>query len=276
MVATTADDAPPPPTPAAASATASSAEPAAEKLPAWLEAWENAPPASSATSYGFFAIWAGISSIALGSGAVVGARAFEDTHSALPWHFSRSRFIFFSFYLLFYFSDRAPCRSHARPIMPPPLCALLFTVYEALDKLEKPTPAAEAQASRLAVRAFGYGTALAVGTCGAGIGLAYFCGLRSASDVGVAAKARLMPFDRWLRRCGDSIVGATTRMGETFGGACDGLALRWRASAIGGFARRRIEGGGGDASAGAAAVPAAPGPADHGGSDAAAAGGSTS
>ena len=47
--------------------------------------------------------------------------------------------------------------------------------YEALDKLEKPTPASEAQASRMAVRAFGWGTLLACGSAAAVVAAARRC-----------------------------------------------------------------------------------------------------
>lgn len=77
--------------------------------------------------------------------------------------------------------------------------------YEALDKLEKPTPKAEAQAMRMAVRALGWGTALAVGSAGlALVGLRQTFGIRSAREFGDAVRATLQPADDWLRASADS------------------------------------------------------------------------
>ena len=180
-----------------------------KNLPEWLRQLEATPPVSREASYGFMAVWTGISGIALGGGAVLGARAFEETHA-----------------------------------------------FEALDKLEKPTPAAEAQASRLAVRAFGWGTALAFGTASLAIGLAYASGIRSAGDVGVTAKQTLDPFDRWLHARGEEILSFTGAVSRRLDGACNGVAQSWRASWLGRFAKRRIEGG--SNSSNSASTPSAP------------------
>tara|TARA_B110001452_G_scaffold182050_1_gene152893 strand:- start:476 stop:1111 length:636 start_codon:yes stop_codon:yes gene_type:complete len=77
--------------------------------------------------------------------------------------------------------------------------------YEALDKLEKPTPKAEAQAMRMATRALGWGTALAFGSAGlALVGLRQAFGIRSAREFGEAVRATLQPADNWLRSSADS------------------------------------------------------------------------
>ena len=77
--------------------------------------------------------------------------------------------------------------------------------YEALDKLEKPTPKAEAQAMRMAARALGWGTALTFGSAGlALVGLRQVFGITSARDFGNAVRATLQPADNWLRASADS------------------------------------------------------------------------
>ena len=63
--------------------------------------------------------------------------------------------------------------------------------FEALDKLEKPTAASEAMASRMAMRAFGWGTALAVGSAVAAAFAARAMGIKSAADVGASARSVL-------------------------------------------------------------------------------------
>lgn len=63
--------------------------------------------------------------------------------------------------------------------------------FEALDKLEKPTAASEAMASRMAMRAFGWGTALAVGSAVAAAFAARALGIKSAADVGTSARSVL-------------------------------------------------------------------------------------
>ena len=113
--------------------------------------------------------------------------------------------------------------------------------FEALDKMERPTPAAEAQASRMAVRAFGWGTALAVGTAAASVALAHLLGVRTASDVGVTAKAYLAPFDDWLQRSGDGLIGVANSAGRAFDGAFDAVAMRWRDSWLGQSVKGRVE-----------------------------------
>ena len=113
--------------------------------------------------------------------------------------------------------------------------------FEALDKMEKPTPAAEKDAARLAARAFGWGTALAVGTAAAAVAAAHWLGVRSASDVGTLAKAKLAPFDNWLQRQGDGATAAAASVGSALDGLFDSAAASWRDSWLGSAVRGRVE-----------------------------------
>ena len=70
--------------------------------------------------------------------------------------------------------------------------------YEALDKLEKPTPRAEQQAMRMAVRALGWGTVLCWGSAGLAVLAVRQLGVRSAADFGDALRTRLKPADDFL------------------------------------------------------------------------------
>ena len=168
------------------------------ELPKWLQELEHAPRQDGGgggdVPIPFMVVFGSISSVALGGGAVMGFRAFEDT-----------------------------------------------AAYEALDKMEKPTPAAERQASRMAMRAFGWGTALAVGSAAAAVALAQCFGVRSAKDVATVAKERLAPFDHWLQRHGDGMVATGKGVGQAFDGAFDSAALWWRSSWLGSAFRGRVE-----------------------------------
>lgn len=178
--------------------------PAGEQLPRWLAMLEEeahsdpTAPSSSGVPIAFMLGWGTISTIALGSGALLGYRSFGDT-----------------------------------------------VAYEALDKLDKPTPASEAQASRLAVRAFGWGTALAFGTAAAAVFLARnVLGVRTAEDVQTSARSVLEPFDRWLHRQGDLLQSIPAASNAALDGLCDSIAQRWQSSAIGIAFRKRVERGG--------------------------------
>lgn len=162
-------------------------------LPPWLEALENEPE-SRGMQTGFMIAWGGISTLAIGSGALLGYRNFETT-----------------------------------------------TAYEALDKMEKPTVAAEAQAARMAGRAFALGTALACGSAGLAMVAAWALGLRSPEDVQFTAKRTLGPIDAWLRLQGVWLVDRASQLSTTVEGAFDGAAARWRGSALGGWLRGRVE-----------------------------------
>ena len=113
--------------------------------------------------------------------------------------------------------------------------------YEALDKMEKPTAAAEAMASRMAMRAFGWGTALCLGTAATAVAACQACGIRSASDVGAASRTFLVPFDAWLRARGDWMIGLGTAAGAGLDGMCDGAANSWRDSWLANAIRGRVE-----------------------------------
>ena len=104
----------------ASSSSSSSAAPAppdppAEQLPEWLKEALATPKQGRDVPPLFLFAWGSVSAIALGGGALIGVRAFEDS-----------------------------------------------VAFEALDKMEAPTPKAEKDAARMAARAFGWGTAAAV------------------------------------------------------------------------------------------------------------------
>ena len=164
----------------------------------WLKELEKpAPEVDRGVPIAFMVAWGAISTMALGSGALIGYRSFDGS-----------------------------------------------VAYEALDhKLERPTPAAEAQATRLAVRALGLGTVAAFGTAGIAVAAAYALGLRSAADVTSTAKTTLGPLDSWLRGRGNWLQSMADGSRALLDGFCDGVADRWQASWAGGFARRRIGGG---------------------------------
>jgi hypothetical protein len=155
---------------------------------------QNAPRMERDVPIAFMVTWGGVSTIALGGGALLGFRAFEDT-----------------------------------------------AAFEALDKLEKPTPAAEKQAARMAARAFGWGTAAAVGSTAFLVLAARWLGVRTAADVGVAAKAALAPFDAWLQRSGDGALAVGKGANRALDGLCDATAERWRASWLGSALKGRVE-----------------------------------
>ena len=119
--------------------------------------------------------------------------------------------------------------------------------FEALDKLDKPTAASEAQASRMAMRAFGWGTALAFGSAAACVLFARtVLGLRTATDVHTAAHATLDPLDRWLHRRGKWLESLPQGANSALDGLVESVATRWQQSAVGREFRRRVERGGGD------------------------------
>ena len=113
--------------------------------------------------------------------------------------------------------------------------------FEALDKMEKPTPKAEKQAARMAMRAFGWGTALAVGSAAAMVAAAQYLGIRTAADVGTTAKARLAPFDNWLQRHGDGMVTTGRDIGRALDVGFESAGEWWRGSFLGRAFRGRVE-----------------------------------
>ena len=113
--------------------------------------------------------------------------------------------------------------------------------FEALEKMEKPTPQSEAMASRYAVRAFGWGTALAVGSAAAATLAVRATGITSASEFGAQARVVLTPFDAWLRRQGDWLIGTGESAGRALDGALDGAANLWHGSWLAGAMRTRVE-----------------------------------
>mmetsp|Transcript_13075 Transcript_13075/g.33525 ORF Transcript_13075/g.33525 Transcript_13075/m.33525 type:complete len:202 (+) Transcript_13075:109-714(+) len=169
-------------------------------LNAWIQRVEQEPMAeiNHSVPIAFMVGWGAISTLALGSGALIGFRSFDDS-----------------------------------------------VAYEVLDhKVERPSPAAEAQAHRMAVRALGWGTVCAVGTAAVAVAATYsLLGVRSAADVGDTARALLAPVDGWLKRRGDFLQATADGSRAAFDGIYEGLAGSWRSSWAGGFARRRIEGG---------------------------------
>ena len=86
-------------------------------MPEWLKEALATPKQGRDVPPLFLFAWGSVSAIALGGGALIGVRAFEDS-----------------------------------------------VAFEALDKMEAPTPKAEKDAARMAARAFGWGTAAAVNT----------------------------------------------------------------------------------------------------------------
>ena len=84
-------------------------------MPEWLKEALATPKQGRDVPPLFLFAWGSVSAIALGGGALIGVRAFEDS-----------------------------------------------VAFEALDKMEAPTPKAEKDAARMAARAFGWGTAAAV------------------------------------------------------------------------------------------------------------------
>jgi hypothetical protein len=124
--------------------------------------------------------------------------------------------------------------------------------YEALDKLEKPTPSSEAQASRMAVRAFGWGTALAFGSAALAVLAVRAMGVHTAADVGTSVRAALGPVDAWLRSFGDRLHGIANTSQTALDGVGDSVSERWQGSSLGGAVRQRMERGTTD-DAGAAA-----------------------
>ena len=116
--------------------------------------------------------------------------------------------------------------------------------YEALDKMDRPTAAAEAQAVRVASRALGWGTALAFGSALVGVVGARAMGLCSAADVAESARARLQPFDDWLQRNGQWLQrapeGCTSTIEEVQGWYAH-VRSRWQASWLAGSVRSRVE-----------------------------------
>ena len=113
--------------------------------------------------------------------------------------------------------------------------------FEALDKMEKPTAASEAMASRYAVRAFGWGTALCFGTAAAAVAACRAMGIQTAADVGACSRTYLVPFDRWLRERGDWMVGLGQSCGRQLDGIFDGAARSWHTSWLAGAMRFRVE-----------------------------------
>lgn len=113
--------------------------------------------------------------------------------------------------------------------------------FEALDKMEKPTAASEAMASRMAMRAFGWGTALCLGTAATVVAACQACGIRSAADVGTVSRAYLVPFDAWLRARGDWMISLGAAAGAGLDGLCEGTARHWHSSWLANSIRGRVE-----------------------------------
>jgi hypothetical protein len=113
--------------------------------------------------------------------------------------------------------------------------------FEALDKMEKPTAASEAMASRMAMRAFGWGTALCLGTAATVVAACQACGIRSAADVGTVSRAYLVPFDAWLRARGDWMIAVGAAAGAGLDGLCEGTARHWHSSWLANSIRGRVE-----------------------------------
>ena len=155
------------------------------------------PSGSKAASYAVMLGWGVTSTLALGSGLVVGYRSFDGS-----------------------------------------------IAYEALDhKAEKPTVAAEAQASRMAGRALGVATAMVLGSAGMAVLGLHMMGIRSAADLGKTAKLKLEPVNDWLNVNGNALSTTADGAREALDGVCDSMAERWRRSYLGGAIRKRIESG---------------------------------
>lgn len=154
------------------------------------------PEVHSSVPILFMVGWGAISTLALGSGALIGYRSFDGS-----------------------------------------------VAHEVLDhKVERPTPAAEAQAHRVAVRALGWGTVAAFGSAGLAVFAAYALGVRSANDVTTTAKSALGPIDSFLRGRGEWLQACADGSRRLLDGFCDGIAARWQSSWAGGAVRRRVEG----------------------------------
>ena len=121
--------------------------------------------------------------------------------------------------------------------------------YEALDKLEKSTPSSEAAASRMAVRAFAWGTALAVGSAAAAALAAWTLGVRSAADVGDFWRIRLAPIDDWLKTSGDWLHSRPEAHFGTFDSMAASLAEWWQSSSLGTEVRKRMDRAGNESAA---------------------------
>jgi len=84
--------------------------------------------------------------------------------------------------------------------------------FEALEKMDKPTAAAEAQAMRLATRALGWGTLLTVGSASLAVATAcYAFDVRSAADFGGQMRVKLAPANDWLSDASQSANAAGMR-----------------------------------------------------------------
>jgi hypothetical protein len=169
---------------------------------------EPAPDIHPGVPIAFMVGWGAISTLALGSGMLIGYRSFDGS-----------------------------------------------VAHEALDHaVEKPSPAAEAMATRVAVRALGWGTAAAFGSAALAVAAAYALGVRSASDVTSTARSALGPLDSWLKSRGEWLQSCADGSRTHLDGLCDGIAERWQSTWAGQFSKRRIEGqgaGGGGAAAAA-------------------------
>ena len=113
--------------------------------------------------------------------------------------------------------------------------------FHALDKMEKPTVASEAMASRFAMRAFGWGTALAFGTAATVVAACQAMGIKSAADVGACARTYLTPCDDWLQARGGWLIGVGESAGRQLDGLCAGVAQYWHNSWLAGTMRGRVD-----------------------------------
>ena len=92
--------------------------------------------------------------------------------------------------------------------------------FEALDKMEKPTPAAEAQAMRMATRALGWGTLLTFGSAAVAVVAArYAFDVKSAAEFGSAMRVALSPANDWLQETSQSANAVGMRFNSAVAGA---------------------------------------------------------
>ena len=96
--------------------------------------------------------------------------------------------------------------------------------FEVLEKMEKPTAAAEAHAMKLATRSFGLATLLTFGSAAAAVLTArYVFDVRSAADFGRSMRTVLSPANNWLHATSEGANAVGTR----FNRAAVGVWQQW-------------------------------------------------
>ena len=96
--------------------------------------------------------------------------------------------------------------------------------FEVLEKMERPTAAAEAHAMKLTSRAFGLASLLTVGSAVSAVLVTrYVFNVRSAADFGRAMKVALSPANNWLHATSEQ----ANAVGKGFNSWAVGVSRQW-------------------------------------------------